>query len=69
MHPQGEGPVVVIHSYAAAHEKPGTRSTARMIAARLKKVEDDLAAVVQVYSDPAALLYARGCIIIHHHKM
>jgi len=44
-------------------------STQRRIAARLKKVEDDLAAVVQVYSDPAALLYARGCIIIQHYKM
>jgi len=32
MHPQGEGPDVVIHSYAAAHERPGTRSTARITA-------------------------------------
>jgi hypothetical protein len=32
MHPQGEGPDVVIHSYAAAHERPGTRSTVRITA-------------------------------------
>ena len=32
MHPQGEDPCVVIHSYTAAHEGPGTRSTARITA-------------------------------------
>jgi hypothetical protein len=34
-------------------------SILRRIAARLKKVEDDLAAVVEVYSDPASTLRTR----------
>jgi hypothetical protein len=38
-------------------------SILRRIAARLKKVEDDLAAVVQVYSDPASSLRTR----LHNH--
>jgi hypothetical protein len=43
-------------------------SILRRIAARLKKAEDDLAAVVKSIAI-RLLLYARGCIIIQHHKM
>jgi hypothetical protein len=39
-------------------------SILRRIAARLKKAEDDLAAVVQVYSDPASTLRTR----LHNHS-
>jgi hypothetical protein len=38
-------------------------SILRRIAARLKKAEDDLAAVVEVYSDPASSLSTR----LHNH--
>ena len=34
MQPQGEGPVVVIHSYTAAHERLGTSSVARVTASK-----------------------------------
>ena len=46
-----------------SHQASSHASTQRRIAARLKKAEDDLAAVVQVYSDPASSLRTR----LHNH--
>jgi hypothetical protein len=44
-------------------------STQRRIAARLKKAEDDLAALWFKSIVIRLLFYARSCIIIQHHKM
>jgi hypothetical protein len=42
--PQGEGPVVVIHSYTAAHERPGTSSVARVTASKANKTTTTITA-------------------------